>query len=301
MIHRKMLNIIEHMTERTDKVAAVGTALFMLWGIADQFIPGKYRFSEHVHPILTFIELVVAALLAIYWLMRFFFRSPNNRWLLILGKKDLASLRLWLARGGDIPSINDFICKTKFAMQSDMAELSRINYEAFRGTAYEAPLEQFYERNKALVKQNEKCFSLFIDPIFNKELIGYSCLISLNELGTSLYLDGGVSDANLRPELVAKADEIPASVLIFAIHLREGFSCSRTGASRKYTDYFWSCILKHMKDVCEDVAKLQGRLDLYVQTQERSLYRRLTNRLGFTDMGKKSKDNYPILHFQLRR
>lgn len=299
MISRKLLKKLLHLNEGTDKVAAISTSVYVLWQLVEDLLPASFEISHPLHIFIVILEGSVATLLLAYCGVRLALRNPNRRWLLVLSDEECSSLRQWLAGAQEPQFLDTSACKVKFASLEDNSELSQINYEAFLGSAYEASLEQFTRRNAEIIRQNPKCFLQFVDPIGGKEIIGYSCLIPLNGLGTSLYLDGSISDSTLRPELISKQEEAPASVLLFAIHLRKKFSFARTGASRMYSLYFWTCIRLHLQEICGSRADVNTTIDLYVQTQEQSLFRRLTRKAGFIDSGKKSKDGYPILQLCL--
>lgn len=303
-MRRKFLNFVWHLNERTDSVAAIVTAIYVLIQALERFVPAEWvetyapilpRYEPHLHIFLVVLEVLVAVLIVAYWLVRFTFRNPNRRWLLVLTKNECDRLMDWLS-GTDADS--QMLCSTRCLCQcpdeTAMDELATMNFNAFAGTAYEATLEQFRSRNAEIVKRNPKCFMFFIDPIEGKELVGYSCLLPLNALGTKLYLDGSISDASIPSELIATAEELPVSILVFAIHLHPDFSLVKNGAARKYTLYFWSCVCHHITTLCG--SQLKSGIDFYVQTQERSLRKRLINKFGFIDENKISRDGYPILH-----
>lgn len=301
MTIRNLLKKLLHLNEGADKAAAIVTTVYVLWQFTESQFSLSFKVSHPLHIAIEILEGSVAALLLAYWIVRWALRNPNRRWFLVLTDDECRSLRQWLA-GAQVPQLLDTsTCKVRFAGPADVSELSQINYDAFRGSAYEATVEQFTTRNAELIQKNPKCFLLFIDPIGGKEIIGYSCLIPLNTLGTSLYLEGSVADSTLRPELVSTTGEIPASILLFAIHLREKFSFARKGASRMYSLYFWTCIRRHVHELCGSQFNSNAKVDLYVQTQEKSLSRRLTEKAGFEDSGKRSKDGYPILHLCIGR
>lgn len=299
MSKRALIAKLLHLNERTDRIAAFVTTIYVLWLLFETYLPNCYKLSGPLHHAVVFLEITVALLLFLYLATRLVLRNPNRRWLLILTDKECRSLKEWLAGKPGSPLLDSSRCKVKFADLTDLTQLSQVNYEAFVGTAYEASLEQLTTRNAGIIKRNSKCFLLFIDPIGGQKLVGYSCLIPLNALGTSLYLEGSVSDSTLRPELITLPEEVPTAVLIFAIHLRQEFSLARSGAARQYTLYFWTCVRRHIQELCGPHLKAGKVIDLYVQTQERSLYRRLTKRVGFKDSGLTSRDGYSILRLRL--
>lgn len=301
MFRRKLIASLLHINEQTDRTAAIATTIYVLWLIIYPYLPLPIHLAELLHIGVVVLEVLVAMLLIAYWGAHLALKNPNRRWLLVLSDAECKSLLRWLSSGTESALLDGSYCKVQFADPLVLEELTRLNYEAFRGTAYEASKEQFRLRNAGFIEQNEKCFLLFIDPIGKKQVIGYSCLVPLNELGTQLYLEGSVSDATLRKELIATANEQPTSVLLFALHLREEFSLTKSGASRKYSLYFWSCVRYHFRAICGKAIDMGSGVDIYVQTQELSLARRLTKRMGFSDTGAKSKDGYKILHIRLPR
>jgi hypothetical protein len=293
-MRRKTLKSILHFNERTDKSASVITVLYLVFTLTDKYLSPDFEFRELLHVVLLIVECAVAVALVTYWVMRLILiRNPNRLWARVLTEAECKSLLAWCSSGKDDLLLDDSLCRVRFASLKDLNLMADLNFNAFRNSAYEADRAQFYQRNEAFIRRNSNCFLLMIDPITSKEIIGYSCLLPLNDLGKQLYLEGSVSDATLNAGLIAAAGEPFKQLLLFAIHLKEDFSFAKRGASRKYSVYFWSCIRLHLKTMCNAVHPIHAPLEMYVQTQEPSLERRL-KKVGFSPTGCTSKDGYPI-------
>jgi hypothetical protein len=298
-MRRKTLKSILHFNERTDKFAAVITFIYLIFTLADRYWSPDYEFGEPLHVVLLLVECTVALALMTYGIVRIvLIRNPNRVWASVLTDDECKSLLTWFSSGKDDPLLDDSLCRVRFASLKDLSLLADLNFSAFKNSAYEADRAQFHRRNEAFIRRNDKCFLLMIDPITSKEIIGYSCLLPLNDLGKQLYLEGSVSDATMNAELIAAAGEPFKNLLLFAIHLRDDFSFTKHGASRKYSVYFWSCIRLHLRAMYRVVIKTDTAIDLYVQTQEPSLERRL-KKFGFSTTGSISKDGYPIFRMSM--
>lgn len=299
MIRRKLSAAVLRLNERTDRIAVFATVVYVLWKLVESRVTSKLNLSEFIDYLLTALDLVTFTLLVAYGVIRFTFKSPNRRWLLVLSDEECRLLKQWITSGKDSKLLDSSLCKVKFVEAADLDELTTLNYEAFRDTPYEMSLDQFRARNAEFIFKNAKCFLLFIDPIGGKKIIGYSCLVPLNELGTQLYLEGSVSDGTLRKELIAGSDEQPKSILLFAIHLCSEFSLAKKGASKMYSLYFWSCVRHHLRALCAELIDSDAGIDVYAQTHESSLRRRLKSKMGFTEAKAISKDGFEIMHSRI--
>jgi|GEM_PF-3471242 len=294
MIRRKLLNTLSHFNERTDHAAAILTAAFVLM----QFVRLPHEVTEVGHTALECLEALVAFLIIAYVAFRFLFlRNPNRRWSLVLTEEECRSLRRWVTAAVDHPLLEDVDCRVRFATEADLPVLIELNFEAFLDTAYESDRETFKRRNGAFIRRYPKSFLLMVDPIGGKELIGYSCILPLTRLGTDLYVDGSIADASMNADLLCPLTERPASLLIFAIHLRDEYGFQKSGASRKYSLYFWSCIRAHFKSVLGDHFSEGEVVEVYAQTQEPALERRL-KKIGFVETEHETRDGCALFRMQ---
>ncbi len=294
MIRRKLLHTLSHFNERTDRAAAFLTAVFVLM----QVVPLPHLVTELGHTALATIETVVAALILTYLALRFFLlRNPNRRWSFVLTDDECRSLRKWVTAAVDHPLLEDVDCRVRFATQADLETLAELNFAAFLDTAYESDRKTFERRNGAFIRRNPRSFLLMVDPIGGKDLIGYSCVLPLTRLGTDLYVEGSIADASMNAELICPPTEKPTSVLIFAIHLRDEYGFQKSGASRKYSLYFWSCIRAHFKAVLSEHFSDGETVDVYAQTQEPALERRL-KKIGFVETEHETRDGCALFRMQ---
>ena len=65
-----------------------------------------------------------------------------------------------------------------------------MNYMGFRDTAFAVDRARLIHRNNAWIKKNPRIFLLMRDPILQKDFIGYSAMLPLNDDGAELYLAG---------------------------------------------------------------------------------------------------------------
>lgn len=294
MIRRNLLKSIWHINERTDHLAFAITLLYLASMLATPY----YDLSHYIKKVLVGMHVLVGLILLTYLFFRVFLRNPNRRWLIVLTKEESRALGQWLKKGQDSASFNSGTCRFKFPTGADIELLAKLNFEAFRSSAYEASYEQFRERNAGFISRHKKCFMLMIDPIEGKDIIGYSCLLPLTKTGAQLYLDGGLSDATLPKSLVATSKEVPAAILMFAIHLKDEYSFTKSGASRKYSRYFWSCIRLHIELLYPRLYRQSKLPPLYAQAAESSLRRKL-RRMGFINTKRKSRDGYHIWELKM--
>jgi len=289
MIRRNLLKSIWLINEKTDLLAFALTLLYL----SSLLLTPYYDLSHYIKNLLVVLHALIGIMLVTYLCLRVILRDPNRRWLIVLSREESKALGRWLKKGEDQASFKKGVCKYKFSTTEDIDTLTQLNFNAFRGTAYEASYEQFKKRNTGFISRHGKCFMLMIDPIEGKEIIGYSCMLPLTETGAQLYLDGAISDSTLPKSLVATPKEAPAAILVFAIHLRDEYSFAKSGASRRYSHYFWSCIRLHIELLCPRLYREGNLPPLYAQAAESSLKRKL-KRIGFKNTGKESHDGYHI-------
>lgn len=298
---RTVLELIKEMIDRMHKVALFLTFIFMLAIIVDKtYVVDRFKIFNHlIETILIIVEIVLGIILLIYWVLRFSLKNPHREWVKFLTNVQCKSIQLWLRNiNYKDEHLDKCDCKFRYVGLADINIISQLNFNAFKGSPFELSLEKMKTRNKGFITRNNKCFMSMIDPIDGEDIIGYSCILPLNELGASLYKDGSISDTDLPAKLITKPSEKPSAILLFAIHLKKEYSNAKSSASMKYTFYFLNCIRLHLKSLYPKLYKNGNLPPLYVQTSHKSIERML-QRIGFINTMNISRDGYCIWEFNL--
>ncbi len=289
-LRRNLIELLRHLNERTDKLIGLLAVLLLASVLLNLVHPTPMK--DWVELVLGVAHLFVATLLILYGLSRRFLKDPTRLWALALSNEDCSKLRGWL-RGTTDPDLKLTGCLYEYVSDKSMDALVRMNYDGFRNTAWAIDEEKLKKRNPGWLARNPKIFMLMLDPIGRKEYIGYSCLLPLNAGGADLYLAGKLNDEEIPAELIAAPQEKTAAVLIFAIVLRPEFSLARSGASKMYSLYFWSCILQHAVDLYGDLQGSSGCPPLYAQSERRRIVSRLKS-FGFANTGLATADGFDL-------
>jgi hypothetical protein len=183
---------------------------------------------------------------------------------------------------------------TRFATEKDMDMLATINREAFAGTAFEVDEEALRERNSAYLRQNSQVFLLHLDPSGSGEVMGYSCLLPLRLRGDRLYRRGLLADEDLPAELLTlSGDELPASVLLFAIAIRTEWQPKGAHWRMRNEIHLFRSLRHHYDVLYRAYQKQNADPPLLVQTAEYGLTKRLID-LGLVRTGERTRDGYAL-------
>ena len=175
--------------------------------------------------------------------------------------------------------------------EKELAEFSELNTVAFSSSAvYYAPIEEKAKRNAAIHEKYEKCFAIVRDAKGIK--IGFSMVIPLNEDASDLYLNGRLSDHDVKKIHVASAGEKAGVILLFAIGLKPEFEADR-GRQRKstYIRQLMRCHALHISSVAKD---FDEKSVPFVAQIEKPSIQRLVKVFGFRRLPKKGMDGDPL-------
>jgi hypothetical protein len=287
-LRRKVVALVRHINKGTDKIVGILAVVFLVNALADRLVR---RFLEGwIGAILPFTNILMALSLVFYSVVRLLLKNASLVWAVALPEGDSKNLRNWL-RTGEAPPVESCCCMCEYASARSLDALVEMNYEGFRDSSFGVDAGRLKQRDSSWMTRNPKAFMLMVDPLTRMEFIGYSCLLPLNELGAKLYLGGKLKDEDIPASLVAKAGEPANAVIVFAIVLRPEFSLAKSGASKRYGIYFYSCVFRHAVDLCEELDQSGGVPALYAQTEHRGIGRKL-ERLGFVRTDLKSAEGF---------
>jgi hypothetical protein len=287
-LRRKAIEFLRHINERTDKVLG-GLAIILLASIlVDHF--SKTSSERWIELALKSLHVFIAVLLIFYFICRQLMRDSTLVWGIALTNEDCTNLRNWL-RTGEAPEQNSCCCMYEYASEHSLNALVKMNYEGFKDSSFGVNEVRLRERNSSWIARNPKLFMLMLDPLTRREFVGYSCLLPLNKEGANLYLAGKLKDEDVPALFVAGASEPTIAVVIFAIVLRPEFSLAKSGASKRYGMYFYSCIFRHAVELYGGLDVSGGVPALYAQTEHWRIARRL-EKFGFVCTKTRSAEGF---------
>ncbi len=249
---------------------------------------------EALHWILLVADAVGSGLLLAIWLFRKFGLKKPSR--CIEDEHLLEKAHEWLvAELGNPSPLSAHFCSI-----AEIAELARMNYEAFKDSAFEVEEERLEKRNATWMERNPRIFMMIGDPLHETQYVGYSAMLPLTREGLDLYLLGKIKDADLPALFIAPNKAATAGVIVFAIYLKPGYRFQQSEASRNYSIYFLACVRRHLAVLFPRPRKKAAATaypPIYVQTEWSGMKRRL-KRCGFVETGKKSAEGYDFLVYE---
>lgn len=277
------------------------TALFVVafgddrLNVSSRFLGHKLEFESTVELGLTVLDVSVLVLYVAFLATRMLFlKHPNAVWRMALTPEECGEIRDWFRTGKDAHMPKTY-CRTKYATLDDVHDLTRLNFAAFKSSAFATPPERLKERNESWIKRNRKIFLLMFDPTKKREeLMGYCSLLPLNEEGKRMYVSGQLKDSDIPAALVVKTGERPAALLFFAVVLDQKYSLAKSGADRCFSIYFMSCLRRHLKDMYPKLLATGKYPPLYAQTEEGSLRRKM-EAVGFVSAEARTADGFDLL------
>ncbi len=174
--------------------------------------------------------------------------------------------------------------------EDDLAILTKLNLEGFARSSFSAGAEIIQTRNRAIFKKNNTVFSLIYDPIHQENIIGYSCMIPLNQEALELYLRGGFHDKDVGSIHVAGPDEEYAAIVVFAVVMDKQYSQYWRRSGTSYLGSFIGATIDHGAIVGQ---KLKDG-GLYIAQSEKRSVELLLKALYFEKTSFISAEGFPF-------
>lgn len=308
MVLRQKLDLLEKWEQASHYITLVLVAIASLAGVATQLFPPAQGAETQFEQALHAVHLSALGLAVLHvTLLLLFSHNTGKEIAAALDKKSLPAAPTTASGSGleksysyRALSVSPADVEFVATATGPMAEtLFTMNLQIFSPTSFGMEEDKIKTRNTALINKNPNLFMLVRNPLREvddpqtaADLIGFTCVLPLSEVGADCYLNGVVRDRDMRASLVCKKGEACGTILVFAIGLKQEYKKTKS-LRAEYYKFLLRCTEHHVNVIAAAHAN-SGETKVWAVSEHPMLWQQFKGRGFACNDNKKSADGFPL-------